>query len=289
MTSHLFLFVVDNVKYFAYLCAFNSIMARIYWREKQEQLCMDWQKANEREKFIIYDKLHWAMWEMARGIMQKYYSVAQPQQQELLNDCIQHCFLAIDKITPGKSAYSYLSATAKFYYHGKLVQEAQVVHKIKIDYTDTLEQIETDKPIYQDREDIDKAKLIQCIEVKRAKIIRIGKKFNKKGQKVLKPTTEKHILTILDLMIEYANTYDEFDTTAVVDYMHYHSGYHRRTISGYLGRLWGFAPYQEENYKLKFDFGIVQDDNCPGYIDNEQKLYKRRKMVKKQSEFNYFD
>jgi len=278
-------------------------MARLkqYWREKHEALALRWCSANtDSECTEIYIALKPNIIYLSRQIMQRYFSVAQAKQEDLLQDCSTEVFLRLKKyFNPQKQkAYSFCSMIAKHYLYEEAVRIPNVKEKPEIEFldeqneNDTIDNRFSEGIEYPTAREIDFKAVSDFFIQKREKVqrkldsLKLRMKTGKDIQKYEKYTYGNVIakynrhLQSCDLGLEFVEKYQSANVNLMAEFVFLNSKFGEATTISYFNRLFGvFVTLHRDNHistDEKKDLDYINDDWTPNQNVHFKRMTKKR-------------
>lgn len=264
----------------------------VYWKPKHQELCEQWLTATTKQQYHIYDKLHGVLSIMAEIICKRYYNVSFSEQQDIIEQSINEVFLQLHKFNPKRSkAYSFCGMIIKQKIYDLTVRQDNRVMTIHYELPEDFESLQIPNEIPEETL-FDKEALL-----KRFKTLKIKVKQGmaqqqvdreKRGYPAIPKPKGESLLLVLNLCSEFINTYEDFSSINIADYLYNNSELSRGTLSLYLNELFGYG-----SIPMRFDFkgkgtkdaSIVQDDKTP----SETNVYAAiRKMNRKKLHGNQY-
>ncbi len=274
-----------------------------YWGERHEKLCTEWLRvSNNASKIRIYEKLKPSLYLMFANITRRYFSVPGHQVEPLFNDCLSHIFIKIDKYNPEANVkfYSYIGTIIRNWLHDKLVRMVNNNDTL-VDYHDDLGSVSNynnnEIEYVYDTPEIDFGRLISRLKVFRD-ILTLKLKVKQKMASQIEyiALCDYHKLDtnigaintkaiedeirIIDLMLEYVDSYEDFTTASVFEYVINKTGMDKFSVYRHLKLMFNLSVMPSLDAYTSEKYDIIDDDLCPNEKHNKSHLRDRRHKLK---------
>lgn len=204
-------------------------MGIIYWNQKHQKACEAWLSADTRQQFHIYNTLIGGMRELVENIMRRYFSIPESRRVETREDVINHIFMHLHLYKPERQkAYTFCGTVAR----NKIYEFAvRIPNTVKVAHLQLLDGdfeyiMEEAQPIQYHTTyiDIDYDEVIKKLKSKKTEIQNqinaIVNRDRRKSWFIPECTKQKHLVKVLELMIEFIEKYENLEATNIVDYIH---------------------------------------------------------------------
>jgi hypothetical protein len=244
-----------------------------YWTDKHETLCKMWLSADTKQQFKIYSQLTPALNYMIEIIQNRYFTIPVARQTEMKWDIVSHIYCVLHKYDPTKQkAFAWLGFVIKNKIYEMIDWNKPNIKynkRIELEFCDELPEgcIEYPETPILDLQAF--LKRITDLKKKWSKSMYTKKqlyhqsKIMRHNIYISKERKRKNILTILNLMEEYAIKFESIGGYAILDYIAHNSDMERIRIGNYFYELFGktIRPLKDE---------IIRKDERAGYnYDND--------------------
>jgi hypothetical protein len=222
----------------------------VYWGIKHEEFCKSWLTAGVKDQFKIYHQLHGVLYMMSEIIANRYFSIPNSRQAEYIDLVINEVFLKLSKFNPNTgTAYTFCSMVIKHKYYDMVKNKG--IKEIQLEFIDDYTSIDTDKSIYDQKEEIDVETISKRLEALRTEHIEMLTQTGDRYHKI-NIHTQKQLILIIDKCQEYLLRFENFNSDSIYEYVVNNTVINSFTLTNCFYKLFGISIAVDKNeYQLK--------------------------------------
>lgn len=263
----------------------------VYWRDKQEKLCVDLTHSGNSQIQIsrIFYALQPALNEMFDSISQRYFTISNQSKVDLKPEAVDFVFMKIiTHYQPQRQkAFTFCGTVMRNRIHEVIVREPNTKKSLQITYTDEILVFDFKQPIdYGERPENDIKPVLDRLERLKKQLMVEYENEKISRRKLRYVPIESKLrgkIKVVELVKEYISRFpDSEDSFGLIDFIHVNTNYKKTSLGYLMGDLFGVqtrgsADDEVQSGDTKWNY--LDDDYCPNE-NIDSKRYQKKKINK---------